>query len=80
MRNKVKVKKLLSAGNSSEAATPTSRSPEIWIAGRVLEKAGGVGSAASGLSATRIACRKEKEREDEEENGREAPHVTPVEA
>ena len=51
-------KKLLPAGSSSEAATPTSRSTEVWIAGRVLEEAGGVGSAASGLSATRITCRK----------------------
>ena len=67
-------------GSSNEAATPTSRSPKIWIAGRVLEEAGGVGSAASGLSATKITCKKEKEREDEEENGREVPRVTPVEA
>ena len=43
-------------------------------------EASGVGSSASGLSATEITCRKEKEREDEEENGREAPRVTPIEA
>ena len=53
-----KGKKLLPAGSSSEAATPTSRSPEIWIARRVLEEAGGVRSSASGLSATGITCRK----------------------
>ena len=47
-------KKLLPAGSSSEAATPTLRSPETWVAGRVLEEACGVESAASGLSATRI--------------------------
>ena len=40
---------------------------------------GGVGSSASGLSATEITCRKGKERKDEEESGREAPRVTPVE-
>ena len=68
---------MLPAGSGSEAATPTLRSPEIWIARRDLEEAGGVGSSASGLSATGITCRKGKEREDEEENGREAPCVTP---
>ena len=72
--------KFLPAGSSSEAATPTSRSPETWVAGQDLEEAGGVGSTASGLSTTGITCRKQKEREDEEENGREAPRVTPVEA
>ena len=51
-------RKLLPAGSGSEAATPTSKSPEVWIAGRVLDEAGGVGSTASGLSATRITCRK----------------------
>ena len=80
LRNKIKIKKLLLVGSSSEAATPTSRSPEIWIAGRVLEEAGGIGSDASRLSANQITCRNKKEREDEEENGREAPCVTPVEA
>ena len=39
-----------------------------------------VSSCQSGLPVTEITCRKEKEREDEEENGREAPRVTPVEA
>ena len=58
LRNKIKGKRLLLAGSSSEAATPTSRSPGIWIAGRVLEEAGGVGSSASGLSTTGITCRK----------------------
>ena len=47
---------------------------------QVLDEAGGVGSSASGLSATGITCRHGKEREDEEENEREAPRVTPVEA
>ena len=51
-------KKLLLAGSRSEAAIPTSRSPETWVAGRVLEEAGGIGSAASGLSATRITYKK----------------------
>ena len=61
-------RKLLPAGSDREAATPTSRSPEVWIAGRVLDEASGVGSTASGLSATRITCRKRGKREDEKEN------------
>ena len=64
-------KKLLPAGSNSESATPTSRSPETWVAGRVLEEAGGVWSAASGLSATRITCRKKGGGEDEKENEEE---------
>ena len=60
-------KKLLPAGSSSEAATPTSRSPEVWIVGRVLDEAGGVGSTSSGLSATRITCRKRKKKGRERE-------------
>ena len=52
--------------------------PEIVIPRRVLDEAGGVGSSESGLSATRITCRQGKEREDEEENEREAPCVTDV--
>ena len=52
--------------------------PEIVIPGQVLDKAGGVGISPSGLSATRITCRQGKEREDEEENEREASCVTDV--
>ena len=47
---------------------------------QVLDEVGGVGSSASGLSATGITCRQGKEREDEEENGREAPRVIPIKA
>ena len=55
-----------------------SRTPETVIPGQVLDESGGVGSSASGLSAIGITCRKGKEREDEEENEREAPFVTHI--
>ena len=71
---------MLPAGSSDEATSPKSWSPEMRFAGRNLKEAGGVGSSASGLSATEITYRKGEEGEDEEESGREEPRVTPVEA
>ena len=50
------------------------------IPGQVLDRALGVESSASGLSASGITCKQGKEREDEEENEREAPCVTLVKA
>ena len=59
-RNKIMETRLLPAGSSNETSTLDSRSPGILIAGQVLEGAGGVGSSASGLPTTGIACRKER--------------------
>ena len=58
-------------GSREKTASPSSRFPEMRFPGRVLKEAGGVRSSASGLPATMVTCRKEKNRGDEEENERE---------
>ena len=74
-RNKTKEREMGWACSSNGVATLNTRNPGTLIAGRVLDEAGGVGSSASGLPVTRVTCRKEREKGDEDENEREIPLV-----
>ena len=57
-RNKTKEREFVAGGQWQWSGNVNSRTPEIMIAGRVLVKAGGVGSSANGLPVMRVTCKK----------------------
>ena len=67
-------------GSREEAASPSSRFPEMRFPGRVLKEAGGVRSSASGLPATMVTFRKRRTEGTRKRMRERLPFVTPVEA
>ena len=70
----------LPEGSGNGEATINKMNLATLITGWILDEANGNENSASGLPATGVTCRKEREKGDEEENEREIPLVTPVKA